>query len=141
MSSHTPLGDFLVGIVYISFIFFEPEPINFRFLRRFAKQLQRKTQRIEVHRDAVVSSEVRERFSNDHLLLKKDAEGAECMLSLSESLDDLRSVGEVIFEYHDFAGCGLQDILNGLRSIGFEYLGPQKDQSLHLCRNGFCGKT
>ncbi len=39
---------------------------------------------------AGVLREVRERFPNDHLLLKVDAEGAECVLPFSESLDALR---------------------------------------------------
>jgi FkbM family methyltransferase len=76
----------------------------------------------------------RQRFPEDPIILKIDAEGAECPLLLQASIEALAAVREVIFEFHSFSPCLFQDIANKLRSVGFAYVRFVKEAELHHFR-------
>jgi FkbM family methyltransferase len=76
------------------------------------------------------------KFDGQELILKIDAEGVEGTLLLNTPSDCFAPVKELIFEYHSFATCGLQIILERLQSLGFEYRASVKEPDLHhLCAN------
>jgi FkbM family methyltransferase len=79
--------------------------------------------------------EARKRFTKDNIILKIDAEGAECPLLLNASAESLSEVREIIFEFHTFSHCSLQHIVEKLSSVGFEYITIVKQADLHHFRN------
>jgi FkbM family methyltransferase len=79
--------------------------------------------------------EARKRFTEDDIILKIDAEGAECPLLLNAAVEVLSEVREIIFEFHTFSHCLLQDLVERLSSFGFEYIAVVKQADLHHFRN------
>lgn len=71
------------------------------------------------------------------LILKIDAEGAECPLLLNTPARCFASVKEVMFEHHSFAGCDFQLIHDRLQSLGFEYMRSEKEADLHHFRANY----
>jgi FkbM family methyltransferase len=74
-------------------------------------------------------------FPGFDFLLKIDAEGAECPLLLGTPAALFSSVKEIVFEYHGFSTCSLDQILRRLRSFGYEYVGSVPEADLHYFRS------
>jgi FkbM family methyltransferase len=83
---------------------------------------------------ASILAAVRERFPRDEFVLKIDAEGAECQLLLQTPREFFSSVREIIFEFHEFAGCPLKEIIDRLTSIGYEYVADSKEVDVYHLR-------
>jgi FkbM family methyltransferase len=83
---------------------------------------------------ASILAAVKERFPRDEFVLKIDAEGAECQLLLQTPLELFSSVREIIFEFHEFAGCSIGEIIDRLVSIGYEYVADSKDIDVYHLR-------
>jgi FkbM family methyltransferase len=64
-------------------------------------------------------SDVRNQFPQDKIILKIDAEGAECPLLLETSPILFANVKEIIFEFHSFSKCSLEQLVNRMTSIGY----------------------
>jgi FkbM family methyltransferase len=154
---------------------YEPEPMNFECLRRFAETARLRGKIIEVIEAAggaadgeltlytsceswrhttiaglsevsrgklqvpcnslsSILANVRQRFPEESIILKVDAEGAECAILLHSPEECFASIREVVFEYHSFAGCGLESILARIGVLGFEYAACVKEADLHILR-------
>lgn len=83
---------------------------------------------------ATILSSARERFGHDVIILKIDAEGAECPLLLQAPAEVFSGVKEIIFEFHSFSYCSLQNIVDKLKSVGFEHVADVKEADLHHFR-------
>jgi FkbM family methyltransferase len=59
------------------------------------------------------------------LIVKIDAEGAECEIVMETSVDLWRLVDEIYVEIHDFAACGPSQIAEYLRRAGFDFVSDQ----------------
>jgi FkbM family methyltransferase len=81
-----------------------------------------------------ILSSVRRRFPEEDLILKVDTEGAECPILLQAPKECFASIREVVFEYHNFAGCSLDAILTRFEELGFESAFFVKEGDLHLLR-------
>jgi FkbM family methyltransferase len=81
-----------------------------------------------------ILANVQKRFPEEPIILKVDAEGAECAILLHASEECFASIREIVFEYHSFAGCGLQSILTRIEVLGFEYAAYVKEGDLHILR-------
>jgi FkbM family methyltransferase len=81
-----------------------------------------------------ILADVRKRFPEDPIVLKVDAEGAECAVLLGAPEECFRAICEVVFEYHSFAGCSLESILTRIEVLGFEYVVCVKEADLHILR-------
>jgi FkbM family methyltransferase len=81
-----------------------------------------------------ILANVRKRFPEENLILKIDAEGAECPILLQTPKECFATIREVVFEYHSFADCGLHDILTKIKVFGFEYAACVKEGDLHILR-------
>jgi FkbM family methyltransferase len=92
------------------------------------------TVRVRVVSLSNVLADAREAFPIEQLVLKVDAEGAECPLLLDSRADIFAPVSEIVFEHHSFAPCGLEDIIHRLQSLGFLYLPSAREGDLHLLR-------
>jgi FkbM family methyltransferase len=84
-----------------------------------------------------IMADVRKTFPEENLLLKIDAEGAECSILLQAPEECFASIFEIVFEYHSFAGCALRDILKRIEVLGFEYAPSAKEQDLHILRRPY----
>jgi FkbM family methyltransferase len=89
---------------------------------------------VPCHSLSSILAHVRNRFPEENLILKVDAEGAECPILLRAPEECFASIREVVFEYHAFAGCGLQAILTRIEGLGFEYAACVKEGDLHVLR-------
>ena len=56
--------------------------------------------------------------AGDRLLVKIDAEGAECEIVLQTPLGVWQSVDEVFIEFHEFAACSQDQIVDHLEHAG-----------------------
>ena len=81
-----------------------------------------------------ILDEVKREVFERELILKIDAEGAECPLLLNTPAKCFAAVKEVMFEHHSFAGCELHLILDRLQSLGFEYMASGREADLHHLR-------
>lgn len=81
-----------------------------------------------------ILAHVRKRFPEENLILKIDAEGAECPILLRAPEECFASIREVVFEYHTFAACSLHAILTRIEGLGFEYATCVKEGDLHMLR-------
>lgn len=81
-----------------------------------------------------ILDEMRREIFERELIVKIDAEGAECPLLLNTPARCFASVKEVMFEHHSFAGCDLRLIHDRLQSLGFEYRRSEKEADLHHFR-------
>jgi FkbM family methyltransferase len=84
---------------------------------------------------ATVLESAQRRFPGFDFLLKIDAEGAECPLLLQTPAALFSRVKEIVFEYHDFSSCSLDQILRRLRSMGYEYVASVREADLHHFRS------
>jgi len=84
---------------------------------------------------ASILAAVRERFPRDELVLKIDAEGAECQLVLQTPREFFSPVREITFEFHEFAGCSLKQIIDRLVSIGYEYVADSCEAGVYHLRS------
>ena len=69
----------------------------------------------------------------DRLLVKIDAEGAECDIVLQTPLGVWQSVDEVFIEFHEFAACSQDEIVDHLEHAGFVLVG-ERFGVIHLSR-------
>lgn len=83
---------------------------------------------------ATILSAARERFGHDAIILKIDAEGAECPLLLQAPAEVFSDVKEIIFEFHSFSHCSLQNIVDKLKSVGFGHVAYVREADLHHFR-------
>jgi FkbM family methyltransferase len=81
-----------------------------------------------------ILADVRDRFSEEPVVLKVDAEGAECEILLHAPKECFASIREIVFEYHSFADCSLESILARIGVFGFEYAACVKEGDLHVLR-------
>jgi FkbM family methyltransferase len=81
-----------------------------------------------------ILARARKSFLEEDFILKVDAEGAECPILLHVPEECFASIREVVFEYHAFAGCGLNAILSRIEGFGFEYAACVKEADLHMLR-------
>ena len=81
-----------------------------------------------------ILANVRKTFPEYPLVLKVDAEGAECAVLLHAPEECFAPINEVVFEYHSFADCGLESILTRIGGLGFEYSSYVKEGDLHILR-------
>jgi hypothetical protein len=79
-------------------------------------------------------AEVRKNFPAEKLVLKIDAEGAECPILLRAPEKCFASIRDVVFEYHTFAGCGLDAIRKRIEVFGFEYAAYAEEADLLILR-------
>jgi FkbM family methyltransferase len=79
-----------------------------------------------------ILANVRKRFPQESIVLKVDAEGAECAILLHSPKECFTSICEVVFEYHSFAGCSLESISARIGALGFEYAACVKQADLHI---------
>ena len=83
---------------------------------------------------STILANVRKRFPEEPIVLKVDAEGAECAILLCAPDECFTAICEVVFEYHSFAGCSLESILARIEVLGFEYALCVKEADLHILR-------
>ncbi len=79
-----------------------------------------------------ILSDARKAFPGHEIVLKIDAEGAECPMLMNTPVESLASVKEIAFEYHSFSQCELQDILGRLTPNGFQHFPSVKDLDAHF---------
>lgn len=91
--------------------------------------------RVPSHSLATVLEKAQGHFPGFDLILKIDAEGAECPLLLQTPVGFFSRVKEIVFEYHGFSECSLDRILQRLRSIGYEYVASVNEADLHYFRS------
>jgi FkbM family methyltransferase len=101
-----------------------------------AGQAEAKRGRLQVpcHCLSSILAEVRKAFPEANLVLKVDAEGAECPILLHSPEECFASIREIVFEYHSFAECELRAIRTRIEGLGFEYTVGDKDSDLHMLR-------
>jgi FkbM family methyltransferase len=81
-----------------------------------------------------ILANVRKMFAGESLILKVDAEGAECAILLHAPEECFALIREIVFEYHSFAVCGLESILARIEMLGFEHAVCAKEGDLHILR-------
>jgi FkbM family methyltransferase len=72
--------------------------------------------------------------AGDRLVIKIDAEGAECEIVLQTPLEVWRSVEEVFIEFHEFATCSRSEIVDHLERAGL-VLVDERLGVIHLSRS------
>lgn len=98
------------------------------------EQFPSKTLHVDSCSLANILGKVKAEFVGKELILKIDAEGAECPLLLNTPAECFASVEEVVFEYHRFGDCELHMILERLQFLGFEYVASVREADLHHLR-------
>jgi FkbM family methyltransferase len=92
------------------------------------------TIRVRVASLSAVIADARQAFPAEQIVLKVDAEGAECPLLLDSPGDIFSPVSEIVFEYHPFAPRSLGDIIHRLQLLEFVRLPSLREGDLHLMR-------
>lgn len=83
---------------------------------------------------STVLAHARATSPSSEILLKIDAEGAECPLLLNSPSHIFEQVRETIFEYHSFGQCSLGDIIRRQQLFGFLYKPSARANDLHILR-------
>lgn len=81
-----------------------------------------------------ILANVRKSFPEGPIVLKVDAEGAECAILLHAPEECFTSISEIVFEYHSFSGCCLRSILTRIEALGYEHVACVKEADLHILR-------
>jgi FkbM family methyltransferase len=96
------------------------------------KQSDGGRERVELRSLASILSEARKAFPSHKIVLKIDAEGAECAMLMNTPVASFASVKEIAFEHHSFSQCKLSGILQRFTLSGFQHSPSDKDPDVHF---------
>jgi FkbM family methyltransferase len=95
-----------------------------------------KEERVRCYSLATIINAVGRAFPGGEIVLKIDAEGAECAMLMNTPVKSFASVKEIAFEYHSFSQCDLRDILRPFIVNRFRHLPCAKDVDVHFLLRG-----
>jgi FkbM family methyltransferase len=77
---------------------------------------------------------LREITGHSRVIVKIDAEGAECDITAGTPLDAWKCVDEAFVEYHRFAGCTIAQLVSRLERAGLRHAGRHAGGVFHFVR-------
>jgi FkbM family methyltransferase len=86
-----------------------------------------RSEQVDVYAMATVL-DAAQRASGRRVIVKIDAEGAECEIVLGTDVNRWRSVDELLLEHHDFAPCTLAELAAHLESAGLVHRERRHDE-------------